>query len=708
MQEPGDRHSGGGDAAGRPTYRAFISYSHADAAVAAWLLRRLEAFRVPRHLVGTRGRDGPVPERLGRFFRDREELASAGDLGPALREALAASSALVVVCSPAAARSRWVDAEVAAFRAARPDGAMLCYVVAGDPAAVDGAEACFPPALRAPGADGLVHEPLAADARPGADGRERALLKLVAGLLGVGFDDLARRDAQRRHRRLAWIAAAAVAGMSVTSALAVGAWVARNDAQRRQAQAEDLLGFMLGDLRAKLDTVGRLDLMRAVDDKATAYFATLGPADLSERTLEEQARSLTGIGQVRLQEGNHAEAIAAFEEAHRRAVELLARAPDDGQRLYDLGQAQFWIGSVAWQRKHWDEARRWLGAYRDTGLALAARDPSNADWQLEAIYGHHNLAVLEHSLGDAAAAERGFLAEREALLPRVAAAPTDTALRFTLADAESWLGSIALAQGRLAGARARFEAALARVERNRLDEPATVRWTSDAADLRVLLAEACAAAGDADCARTMAAEGLADAASLADGDPGNAAWRLGHAVARLWAIRVGAAPPDGLAGVESTLAALHEADRREHRTLHYLIDARVLLAAAARAAGDGAGAARWAVAAGEVADAAWAASQDEPLRLRVALTLIERGLAAREAGDRERAEAAWREADALLADPGGSGFRRLGPRVHVLGLLGRSTEARELATQLLAMGHAPLAPWPGPLGPLPAAALADR
>src|SRR3970040_3138475 len=103
--------------------------------------------------------------------------------------------------------------------------------------------------------------------------------------------------------------------MGIDLALAARAYVARNDAQRRQAQAEDILGFMLGELRQKLTTVGRLDLMGAVDAKATAYFATLDPRDLSDRALEEQARSLTGIGQVRLDAGNHDAALAAFREA---------------------------------------------------------------------------------------------------------------------------------------------------------------------------------------------------------------------------------------------------------------------------------------------------------------------------------------------------------------------------------------------------------
>ena len=95
-------------------YRAFLSYSHHDAHWARWLLRKLESYRVPKRLVGTPGRDGPIPARLGAMFRDRDELPTAGDLSGTIRAALTDSSSLVVICSPHSAQSQWVEAEVKA------------------------------------------------------------------------------------------------------------------------------------------------------------------------------------------------------------------------------------------------------------------------------------------------------------------------------------------------------------------------------------------------------------------------------------------------------------------------------------------------------------------------------------------------------------------------------------------------------------------
>ena len=93
-------------------YRAYISYSHKDEAWAAWLHRALESYRVPRHLVGTKTSVGEVPARIRPVFRDRDDLSSATDLEGTVKQALADSENLIVVCSPDAATSHWVKEEI--------------------------------------------------------------------------------------------------------------------------------------------------------------------------------------------------------------------------------------------------------------------------------------------------------------------------------------------------------------------------------------------------------------------------------------------------------------------------------------------------------------------------------------------------------------------------------------------------------------------
>src|SRR5206468_10198963 len=87
-------------------------------------------------------------------------------------------------------------------------------------------------------------DPLAADFRVQGEGKRLAFLKLVAGMLGVGLDELVRRDQTRRQRHLAYAAAGSLAGMAVTSTLAVSAIEARNEARDQRREAEGLLAFM--------------------------------------------------------------------------------------------------------------------------------------------------------------------------------------------------------------------------------------------------------------------------------------------------------------------------------------------------------------------------------------------------------------------------------------------------------------------------------
>jgi hypothetical protein len=137
---------------------------------------------------------------------------------------------------------------------------IFCLIVGGERTPAISLDAkrrsAFAPALRFEiGADGQPTqqrtEPIAADARVGKDGKANAKLKLIAGLLDVGFDALKQRELQRRNRRLAIVTAAALVVMAITTTLAITAVIARNDAERRQKQAEDLVGFMLGDLNDK-------------------------------------------------------------------------------------------------------------------------------------------------------------------------------------------------------------------------------------------------------------------------------------------------------------------------------------------------------------------------------------------------------------------------------------------------------------------------
>jgi WD40 repeat protein len=189
-------------------YRAFISYRHTDLdrKWAKWIMSKLEAYRTPKELIklGT-------AQRIGRLFRDDDEIPASSDLGNQLEDALRESEYLIVICSPNTPISQWVRQEIQFFQQLGRGDRIIPLLVEGEP------EDSFPPELlqiqkTRTSADGALEEyteqiePLAADVRSRVDEKpkatqHRALVRIAAALLKCKFDALEQREKQRQKNR---------------------------------------------------------------------------------------------------------------------------------------------------------------------------------------------------------------------------------------------------------------------------------------------------------------------------------------------------------------------------------------------------------------------------------------------------------------------------------------------------------------------------
>ena len=244
---------------GSKRYRAFISYSQRDKSHARRLHSALEVYRFPK---------GAAPpsvdqktRRLGRIFRDDDEMGAAADLGAALRGAIADAEHLIVVCSPNAAQSRWVDAEIRHFKQTGRAANIFAVVVDGRPNGSDSNDTeqrdqeCFPPALRFElGSDGKLSdrrtEPLAIDLR--TEPFKRACARLIAGLVGEPFDTIWRRDLRRSRRRMAATLSASV--VVLLGAMLGAIWIVEN---RNVQNASTLAALSLSATERGDDALGR-------------------------------------------------------------------------------------------------------------------------------------------------------------------------------------------------------------------------------------------------------------------------------------------------------------------------------------------------------------------------------------------------------------------------------------------------------------------
>lgn len=360
-------------------YSAFISYNHRDRAWAVWLHRALERYRVPKRLWGRPSPWGTIEARLPPVFRDRDELATSTDLAASVKAALADAATLIVICSPNSARSRWVDEEIRTFITAGRAQFVRLIIVDGEPHAADPDRECLPPSLTADGAP----EPLAADVRKRADGKQAAKLKILAGILGVPYDELRQREAARRQQRLIALATAASVGFLLMAGLTVFALVSRAEAVRqrevatqRTATAERTLDFVKG--------------MFAVADPSEARGASITAREIVDRAADKLDSSLAGEPTVKAELGVTLAEVYGALGLYRKGDALVRRTfgltpvepATRARQLTALGESQLRLGDYDAARASF---RRALAQAGEGSVTLRSRILAGLGQALSAV-----------------------------------------------------------------------------------------------------------------------------------------------------------------------------------------------------------------------------------------------------------------------------------------------------------------------------------
>lgn len=689
-------------------FKAFISYSHADAKWARWLHSSLERYRPPKSLV----QDFPGKDlSTSPVFRDRDDLASASDLNSELQQALRDSENFILICSPASARSRWSQEELKVFLGLGRVHNIFCLIVDGEPSAAGRDDDCFPPLLRelriGEGSQSRPYEPIAADARPTADGKTLALQKIIAGILGVSLDAVRRREIQRRQRFLVTVTLASLAGFLVTSALAVAALVARQEAERqrdvaelRSSQAEGLLSFMVGDLRSSLEPLGKLDLLDNVAQEAIAYFTSIDSALLSDGELARQSQVLVQIGEVSLARLDYDRALEFFKQAYLRSDIQVSRIAEDRDSLFSRGQSEFWIGYAHWEKGQLEDAEHWLKKYLETNELLLSRDPGNRELAIEVAYGHKNLSVLAVEKNDFPLAESGFT-QFMTDLQQLLEAEYDTELMLELGDTVSWLGNLSLKDMQFEQAVDYYRRSADILRKLVETSPGDFQLRYELALKLDLLASIEAVSGAAHEGRNHARESLAMLTSLGDHDLENAEWRLSrtlplHTLALLDLAAGDHAMSEAHLAESGTVFEESNADQlNQNMSLaavsQHLLQARLALA---RDEADLAGA-ELDLALARLDSAAQGRDTDEAVQEMYASMAVLAGEVHLLAGRQDRARLAWQKAiDIGLHQDAVYSYRLQDAAARAFLLSGDGQGAAGIVNRLTAGGYQHPLPWP--------------
>ncbi|NCT81858.1 MAG: serine/threonine protein kinase [Comamonadaceae bacterium] len=334
----------------------------------------------------------------------------------------------------------------------------------------------------------------------------------------------------RRHRLAVAAGSTAVLLLLASTATSLlqarRAEAAEHQAQARRQQAEDLLGYMLGELADKLRPIGRLELLDGVGSKAQALLERQPDADAHTRL--QRARALAVIAEVRVAKSEFDDALQALLAAQK----LVQDEPSDEALVVSWyrtrGAIAFWQGEVARLQRRLDaQEDAWL-SYRDFAERWRQRSPADSDALLEVSYAQTNLGSLALLRGRLGEAEKLFRSSLEAKTAALVQKPDRTDLQGDVANTISWLGNVLTQSGQLRSARASYLQGLEKIEAVRAARPDDLAWLKKQADMQLRLAELELDMGLLPAAFDHLQAARAGARRLVQADPSNQTWLLGQ------------------------------------------------------------------------------------------------------------------------------------------------------------------------------------
>jgi tetratricopeptide (TPR) repeat protein len=510
-------------------YRAFLSYSHADAKWSTWLHQQLERFRIAKELAGRETPIGPVPSSLRPIFRDRDDFTGGTTLTEATIAALDLSAALIVICSTHAAGRPTINEEVRLFKLRHPTRPVIPIIVEGTP------PDNFPSALRFEiNDDGSIsNRPvtvLAADLRDNGDGRSLGLAKVIAGLTGLSPDDIFRRY-ERTRRRAVRIRTGIIAVLTLLLITAgASAVLFRNELKRNQALLNRTLTTATDIVTTAVMQAEQYNVPRAATlqmlTRAEALFndmSVLGrktPAFDRQKALMlvEFAKNYGILGDTQRQRQR-------ADEAYNLLASLTSSSPEDVTARIDLTIASSERAKVFITEGKFFQA---LAAYKSdlsTIQQIAQKDPTNRNWQSLLAKTHSDIAELRTAQGDLRGALEDLRAAEAIIEPAAIAAPEGLNLQKTEAQVFMMLGTAHGLLGEHEKALTYHHRSAAIADRLGVKEPNKGEWQQLIAATHLNLCVAFTLHDDRDGAIRECRTASEVSLNLASTDPTNTEWQ---------------------------------------------------------------------------------------------------------------------------------------------------------------------------------------
>jgi serine/threonine protein kinase len=465
------------------------------------------------------------------------------------------------------------------------------------------------------------------------------------------------------------------------------ALAAEAEAEARRAQANELVAFMVQDLRPKLMSVGKLEIMDATSNNAFDYFASIDPGRISAAEVAMNVHALAQFSEAQVIKNDG----RAAENAARKAIALadaaLRNHPDDLELLFARATALAERALAA--QKNGDisfvHANAAVAACND----LVRRQPGDVRFLRSQAIAFSVLGRLYESTDDINASLSNSEAS-ENVLRRLLQRESSDESRAMLFSVDKYIGATLIRMGRFHEALPRVEGARAEVESEIRRQPQDNNLVHLRAEYDDLLASAALATGDLAAARRHADAQLSASRQLVAFEPTRDRWtgllvkahRSLGTIARMEG-DLDAALRHHAAAIEAGSAVL--ARGPAGRSSPEKIGSRVELARSLLAAGR----TRQALMhAGLTVEACRTMRPGTATWMALADALLVRGEALAAVGEHAAANEAWEEAlrtvEAIRPRPGP---RAIDTQARALLRLGRLDRATPLIEQLAALGY---------------------
>jgi tetratricopeptide (TPR) repeat protein len=526
-------------------YDAFVSYSHArDKPIAAALQSAIQRLGKPWYR-----------RRALRVFRDDTSLSATPSLWPSIEQALEQSRFLILLASPEAAASSWVDKEIShwlehksvgTLLIALTDGSLSWDNTVGDFGRSEGTP--LPPALTGR----FASEPKWVDLtayRDGADPRDSRFIELAAdfaaALHGMPKEDLLSQEVrqQRRALRLAWSAAglllflAGLAGWQ--SKIATDneraaieqkqiAEQQRDRAEKTLAAATATANTLVRDLASEFrHRVGMpVDLVRKILERAQALQREL--TDSGETAPELRYSAAMALDELVLTlsiQGDAAGALAAAVQSRDMLENLLAGNPDNEAWQRSLAVIYGKIGEIFSLVGRREEALTARGRSVNIFVELSNADPSNVGRQADLSIGYGRLGDALVEVGRRTQAIEAYRIALALLEKLNAADPANVDLQVSTSITHDRIGDVLRMDGRREEAIEAYRKSLVIRENLVATDPDNTDWQRGLSISYERVGDMLAASKSQQEALEVYHKSLAIIARLAATDTGNGEWQ---------------------------------------------------------------------------------------------------------------------------------------------------------------------------------------